>query len=223
MWVCERCESLNDGAVAACVVCADERDPDDVSGSSHGEHLLELTHNPKAWRVAAAGPYWIEVAAGTPEDAAAHATRVLSDSLARSQSINLVSMITRDTLSYVRAELTPYPAPGVHGSGAIAYPDSLVARARAARLVSRPDGRDLTKEEHSGRVKWYDETLGYGFVACDDRTVGDVFLPRAALADPDVLLMPEQQVLVALERIATGYQVRRVRSLPFSPDQAELS
>ncbi|MCF8222361.1 MAG: cold shock domain-containing protein [Bacteroidales bacterium] len=43
-----------------------------------------------------------------------------------------------------------------------------------------------------GKIKWYDETKGYGFIKTDNGE--DVFLHRTGLIDSNLMLQEDQQV-----------------------------
>jgi CspA family cold shock protein len=67
----------------------------------------------------------------------------------------------------------------------------------------------MTGPRASGRVKWYDERRGYGFIVIDGG--GDVFVHRSGLAEGVVLLDREQAVEFDIVQGRKGNQASEVR------------
>lgn len=72
----------------------------------------------------------------------------------------------------------------------------------------------------TGRVKWYDEGKGFGFITRDDG--GDVFVHKAALPDGVAALKPGQKVEFGIVESRKGNQALSLRVLDAPPSLAEL-
>ncbi|GAA3512875.1 cold-shock protein [Actinocatenispora rupis] len=72
----------------------------------------------------------------------------------------------------------------------------------------------------TGRVKWYDEAKGFGFLTQDDG--GDVFVHKAALPAGTAALKPGQKVEFGVVESRRGNQALSVRLLDAPPSLAEL-
>lgn len=72
-------------------------------------------------------------------------------------------------------------------------------------------------EVHSGVVKWFDVTRGFGFVVADDPTIGDILIHFSVLHEHGRRSLPEgariECVAVKSER---GLQARVIRSIDLS-------
>jgi len=53
-----------------------------------------------------------------------------------------------------------------------------------------------------GKVKWYNESKGYGFIEMENGE--DIFVHRTGLKDPDSSLEPEQWVVFEIEEGRKG-------------------
>ena len=53
-----------------------------------------------------------------------------------------------------------------------------------------------------GKVKWYDEVKGFGFIESEES--GDVFVHRSSLSSPFSGLESEQEVIFDIEKGAKG-------------------
>jgi cold shock protein len=72
----------------------------------------------------------------------------------------------------------------------------------------------------TGRVKWYDEGKGFGFITRDDG--GDVFVHKAALPDGVAALKPGQKVEFGVVESRKGNQALSLRMLDAPPSLTEL-
>lgn len=72
----------------------------------------------------------------------------------------------------------------------------------------------------TGRVKWYDEGKGFGFITRDDG--GDVFVHKAALPAGVAALKPGQKVEFGVVESRKGNQALSLRMLEAPPSLAEL-
>jgi CspA family cold shock protein len=72
----------------------------------------------------------------------------------------------------------------------------------------------------TGRVKWYDEGKGFGFITRDDG--GDVFVHKAALPAGVAALKPGQKVEFGIVESRKGNQALSLRLLEAPPSLAEL-
>jgi CspA family cold shock protein len=72
----------------------------------------------------------------------------------------------------------------------------------------------------TGRVKWYDEGKGFGFITRDDG--GDVFVHKAALPAGVAALKPGQKVEFGIVESRKGNQALSLRMLDAPPSLAEL-
>lgn len=72
----------------------------------------------------------------------------------------------------------------------------------------------------TGRVKWYDEAKGFGFLTQDEG--GDVFVHKAALPAGTTALKPGQKVEFGVVESRKGSQALSVRLLDAPPSLAEL-
>lgn len=72
----------------------------------------------------------------------------------------------------------------------------------------------------TGRVKWYDEGKGYGFVTSDEG--GDVFLPKGALPAGVTDLKSGQRVEFGVADSRRGIQALGVTLLEAPPSVVEL-
>lgn len=72
----------------------------------------------------------------------------------------------------------------------------------------------------TGRVKWYDEGKGFGFITRDDG--GDVFVHKAALPAGVAALKPGQKVEFGIVESRKGNQALSLRMLEAPPSLAEL-
>ncbi|HEY3501223.1 MAG TPA: cold-shock protein [Actinocatenispora sp.] len=72
----------------------------------------------------------------------------------------------------------------------------------------------------TGRVKWYDEGKGFGFLTQDDG--GDVFVHKAALPAGTAALKPGQKVEFGVVESRKGNQALSLRLLDAPPSLAEL-
>lgn len=72
----------------------------------------------------------------------------------------------------------------------------------------------------TGRVKWYDEGKGFGFITRDDG--GDVFVHKAALPAGVAALKPGQKVEFGVVESRKGNQALSLRVLDAPPSLAEL-
>jgi CspA family cold shock protein len=71
----------------------------------------------------------------------------------------------------------------------------------------------------TGRVKWYDEGKGFGFLTSDDG--GDVFVHKAALPAGVAALKPGQKVEFGVAEGRRGQQALSVRILEQPPTLAK--
>jgi CspA family cold shock protein len=72
----------------------------------------------------------------------------------------------------------------------------------------------------TGRVKWYDEGKGFGFLTSDDG--GDVFVHKAALPAGVAALKPGQKVEFGVVESRKGNQALSLRVLDAPPSLVEL-
>ncbi|MBA3489150.1 MAG: cold-shock protein [Longispora sp.] len=72
----------------------------------------------------------------------------------------------------------------------------------------------------TGRVKWYDEGKGFGFLTRDEG--GDVFVHKAALPSGVEALSPGQKVEFGVAEGRRGDQALQVKVLDATPSLAEL-
>jgi CspA family cold shock protein len=72
----------------------------------------------------------------------------------------------------------------------------------------------------TGRVKWYDEGKGFGFITRDDG--GDVFVHKAALPAGVAALKPGQKVEFGVVESRKGNQALSLRLLEAPPSLTEL-
>jgi CspA family cold shock protein len=72
----------------------------------------------------------------------------------------------------------------------------------------------------TGRVKWYDEGKGFGFITRDDG--GDVFVHKAALPAGVAALKPGQKVEFGVVESRKGNQALSLRLLEALPSLTEL-
>jgi CspA family cold shock protein len=72
----------------------------------------------------------------------------------------------------------------------------------------------------TGRVKWYDEGKGFGFITRDDG--GDVFVHKAALPTGVAALKPGQKVEFGIVESRKGNQALSLRLLEAPPSLVEL-
>jgi CspA family cold shock protein len=72
----------------------------------------------------------------------------------------------------------------------------------------------------TGRVKWYDEGKGFGFITRDDG--GDVFVHKAALPAGVAALKPGQKVEFGIVESRKGNQALSLRLLEAPPSLVEL-
>lgn len=62
-----------------------------------------------------------------------------------------------------------------------------------------------------GKIKWYDETKGYGFIKTDNGE--DVFLHRTGLIDSNLMLQEDQQVEFEVRQGDKGMVAYDVKAL----------
>ncbi len=72
----------------------------------------------------------------------------------------------------------------------------------------------------TGRVKWYDEGKGFGFITRDDG--GDVFVHKAALPAGVAVLKPGQKVEFGVVESRKGNQALSLQVLDAPPSLVEL-
>jgi len=97
-------------------------------------------------------------------------------------------------------------------SGAVAFAVSLDEGSAASRLTAEPDVPEAG-ETVSGRVKWFDATRGFGFLAGEDG-VGDVLIHFSVLRDHGRRTLPEgAHVTCVASRRDRGLQARRILAI----------
>ena len=74
----------------------------------------------------------------------------------------------------------------------------------------------------SGKVKWFDETKGFGFVS-DDEGGADVFLPKSSLPQGMTAFKPGEQLEYGVADGRKGPQALSVRVLVAAPSLVEAS
>lgn len=62
----------------------------------------------------------------------------------------------------------------------------------------------------SGKVKWYDEVKGFGFIESDSKK--DVFVHRSGLTNPSVALRQDQEVIFDIKDGEKGPVAVNVKS-----------
>ncbi len=62
-----------------------------------------------------------------------------------------------------------------------------------------------------GKIKWYDETKGYGFIKTDNGE--DVFLHRTGLIDSNLMLQEDQEVEFEVRQGDKGMVAYDVKAL----------
>jgi len=72
---------------------------------------------------------------------------------------------------------------------------------------SRADGADDQDQRRRGRVKWFDQSLGFGFI---EDPGGDIFLHRVELHGV-MFVLAGDQVTYVLRRGPRGQAAREVR------------
>ncbi len=80
-----------------------------------------------------------------------------------------------------------------------------------------PSGDAGVAEVHSGVVKWFDVTRGFGFIVADDESLGDILLHFSILGDHGRRSLPEgARVTCEVVRRDRGAQARSILSIDLS-------
>jgi CspA family cold shock protein len=85
--------------------------------------------------------------------------------------------------------------------------------------ISTPPPADAydSAEVHSGTVKWFDVTRGFGFIVADDPLIGDILIHFSVLDEHGRRTLPEgARVECEVVRRDRGMQARAIRSIDLS-------
>jgi cold shock protein len=180
-----------------------------------------------AWRVTFVGTNWVRVAAGRREVAERCAMNILAEGMYPDQSPRIVAAVQRLGVCYVQAELAPFPSTCdfvlAEGSASAEREaaESFVTRHRSAptewaepAFIAKAAGR-----MYLGQVKWFSEERGFGFIDCEDRRLGEIFVHSSDVCNVGLTVLSSgQDVSFYLQATAAGFRATSVLALLRSSD-----
>jgi cold shock CspA family protein len=196
-WKCPLCEGENAYSAQVCQSCWLTREPDELVGISHPQHLAASLANKGRWRMASAGRGHVVVAARSRSVAEAKGAELLSQDAAPDQTVVVTQVRRRAWLVYVRSELTPYPS--------ALKPWQAESARRAMPRASVATRDPVAGRTYIGRVLVWSDDRGYGSISCADRRIGNISLRSSDLDErQEAALRAGQHVGFTIKKTPEG-------------------